>query len=271
MTSRMSIGAASSVAVLAAVAFVPSALAQTPAFNMGWSAGGGPVENYDWATHGTLNGYGDWIVDGSKAVWTGWSYTGQLVGSFPGQGDGTWDLSWNCVFSVTEGVAAGGSAFITANIVVTNNDVVNQNFSLLMTLSTGFLGDLSERGSIVGTITDLTFDDATVFAPVSGRIYTPMIDGSPEAPGFLMNDPFQESAGGPLFSGTVGPADFGLPVPVAASQTIDSTIGILLDFDLTPGDSASFTAIFEVLPAPAGLPILAALGLVAGRTRRRKA
>jgi hypothetical protein len=141
-----------------------------------------------------------------------------------------------------------------------------------MTLPTGALGVVDERGSLVGTITDLTFDDATVFAPVGGRIYTPLINGSSEPPGFLMVDPFSESAGGPLFSGTIGPADFGIPVPVAASQTVDSSIGILLDFDLTAGDSASFTAIFEVIiPAPAGLSILAALGLVAGRRRRRQA
>jgi hypothetical protein len=99
-----------------------------------------------------------------------------------------------------------------------------------------------------------------------------MIDGVGEVGGFLMDDPFSESAGGPLFSGTVGPADFGIPEAINASQTVDASIGILLDFDLTAGDSASFTAIFEVLiPAPAGLPILAALGLVAGRRRRRQA
>ncbi len=270
MNSRMSIGATSALAVLAAAAFVPSALAQAPAFNMGWTVGDGATETYDWTVHGTLNDYGDYTVPGNKNIWTGWSYTGDLVGSTD---TGTWLLEWNCVFNESvSGVAGGGSAFITANIVVTNNDIVTQNFSLLMTLPTGFLGIVTERGSIVGTITDLTFDDATVFAPVGARIYTPMIDGVSEVPGYLMNDPFQESAGGPLFSGTVGPADFGIPVPVAASQEVDSTIGILLDFDLTAGDSASFTAIFEVLiPAPAGLPILAALGLFGGRRRRRPA
>ena len=131
------------------------------------------------------------------------------------------------------------------------------------------MGDLTERGSIVGTITDLSFDDATVFAPVGGRIYTTMIDSTPEAPGFLMNDPFSESAGGPLSSNTVGPADFGIPAPVGVSQDVDSSIGIFLNFDLTAGDTVSFTAIYQILPAPAGLPVLAALGLIASRRRRR--
>lgn len=262
MTSRMSFRAVSGLAAIAVAAAAPSALAQ-PAFNMGWTAGGGDTVNYDWTQFGTLNGYGDWNVPGNTDTWTGWSYSGELTGDA-----GAWILDWNCVFDVQEGVAAGGGAFVTANIVVTNNDVVNQNFSLLMTLPTGVLGAVSELGSIVGTVTDLDFNDATVYAPVNGRIYTPMIDGTNEAPGYLMADPFQESAGGPLFSNSVGPANFGT---VAASQDVDATIGILLDFDLTPGDAASFTSIFQVIvPAPAALPVFAAFGLMAGRRRRRR-
>ena len=270
MSSGMSIRARPALAALAAAACVPVALAQTPAFTMGWSVGGGPTETYDWSVHGSLNGYDDWTVPGNKNIWTGWNYTGVLVGSTQ---TGTWQIDWNCVFNdAVEGGAGGGNAFVTANIVVTNNDAAIQNFSLLMTLPTGLLGTVTEQGSLVGTVTDLNFGDATVFAPAGGRIYTPMIDGSDEMPGFLMDDPFSESAGGPGFSGIVGPADFGIPAPVAATQTVDSSIGILLDFDLTGNDAASFTAIFQVLiPAPAGLPILAAVGLVAGRRRRRQA
>ena len=271
MASRNSLVATSvAVVAIAAAGFVSnSAVAQTPpAFTMDWSVANGTPIVYDWTQFGTLNGLGDWTVPGNGSIWSGWSYTGILVGATQ---TGDWQLDWNCVFNVGEGVA-GASAFVTANIVVSNNDIVNQNFSLLMTLPTGILGPMLERGSIVGTITDLTFDDATVFAPVGSRIYTPMIDGTPEAPGFLMVDPFSESAGGPLLSNSVGPEDFGIPTPVVTSQDVDSTIGILLSFDLTAGDSASFTAIFEVIPipGPAGLPILAAAGLLMGRKRRRR-
>ena len=89
-------------------------------------------------------------------------------------------------------------------------------------------------------------------------------------PAFLLKDPFQASAGGPLQSGPVGPADFGVPVWVASTQAVDTSIGIRLSFDLTPGDSASFTAIFEVqpIPGPGALPLLV-FGLLRGRRRRR--
>ncbi len=264
MTTRMSIGTTSVVAALAIAAFVQSAVAQTPEFTLGWTVGNGETETFNWNQRGTLNGYGDWHVPSSQKIWTGWNYTGQLRDS-----GGSWELAWNYVFDVTDG---GGGAFVTGSMVLFNNRIFIQNFSLLMTLPTGFLGpmgDLSERGSIVGLVTDLTYDDATVFAPINGRIYTPMIDGVSETPGFLLNDPFQESAGGPLYSHTVGPADFGIPTPVDLSQDVDSSIGILVDFDLTAGDAVTFTVIYEILPAPAGLPVLAAFGLVASRKRRR--
>ncbi len=267
MTSRLSATATFSVVVVFGVVGLASpALAQegdVPGFTMDWTTADGTVP-YDWNQFGALHKFGTYQVPGSNRDWMGWRYDGNLVGL-------GWELDWYCVFNDSTGGLAVGGAFVTANIVVTNNDIVIQNFSLLMTLPTGDLGPLLERGSVVGTVTDLTQDDAEVFAPAGFRIYTPMIDRAPEVPGFLMIDPFSQSAGGRLMSSAVGPADFGIPVPVATSQNIDASIGILLDFDLTPGDSASFTAIFEVLvPAPAGLPVLVALGLVVGRRRRRR-
>jgi hypothetical protein len=147
---------------------------------------------------------------------------------------------------------------VTANIVVINEDVEIRNFGVEASVALSpVLGPLA-RGSIVGTVTDLGFDDATVFAPVGSRIYTPMIDGFDEATGFLMEHPFSRSAGGPLFSSVVGPAAFGTPDALLATRNAESSIGIRLSFDLTPGDAASFTSIFEVVAAAgvsAGLDI----------------
>ena len=280
MTSRLFVGSVAG--ALAAVVLLPSTAQAQPDLRMIWTAGDNDAINYNWndvngqpGGFGDYNGFGGWNVPGNEAIWEGYNYTGTLVGSGaggePGAPPGFWTLQWNCVFNdAVGGAAAGGGAFVTANLVVTNNDPINiQNFSLLMSLPVGAILLPEERGSVVGTVTDINFDDATVFAPVGSQIYTPRIDGVDEAPGFLLQDPFNASAGGPLQSGPVGPADFGIPVWVPSSQAVDTDIGILLSFDLTPGDSASFTAIFEVaIPGPGTLPLLA-FGLLGGRRRRR--
>jgi len=258
MISRVSARTTLVVAMaLGVVTFAPPAVAgDVPAFTLNWTTNDGSVV-YDWNHFGTLYGLGMHQVKGSNQDWIGWRYQGNVV-------ELGWELKWNCVFNHETG---GAGAFVTANIVVTNNDAGIQKFSLLMTLPTGPLGSLLERGSVVGTVTDLTQDDATVSAPADGQIYAPMIDGVPEAAGFLMIDPFSQSAGGSLASSPVGPAAFGLPVPIATS--VESSIGIMLNFNLTPGDTASFTSIFEVfIPAPSGLPVLAAIGFLGGRRRR---
>lgn len=269
MTSRLSLGTA--LAVGAMLVCGGNALAQ-PDFQMTWDASGDGIgpNQYNWNQYGNFPAFGTYQFDDLPGQqFTGWQYAGELAGPLD-----EWSLQWNCVFNNdTDGVATSTGSFVTANIVVTNNDQVNfQNFSLLMSLPVNrvLMTPLS-RGSVVGTVTDLTIDDATVAAPSGGAIYTPLIDGTAEAIGVLMADPFSQNAGGPLNSNTVGPQDFGIPAPVVASQDADSTIAIRLDFDLSPGDSASFTAIFEILPlpGPGGLPVLAAIGLLAGRRRRR--
>ena len=263
MIPRVSVGIASCVVIaLGVVTFAPPAAGDVPSFRLQWTTNDGTV-NYDWTQFGTLHGFGSHDVPGTNQEWTGWRYEG-------GAGGAGWEIKWDSVFNNATGGLAPGGAFVTANIVVTNNDVSIQNFSLLMTLATGTLGAVTERGSVVGTVTDLNEDDATVFAPTGSRIYTPMIDGAAEAAGFLMVDPFSQNAGGTFQSSAVGPADFGIPVPLVASQSVDESIGILLDFDLTPGDTASFTSIFEVIiPAPGVIGLLAVAAVGTRRRRRR--
>jgi hypothetical protein len=266
MASRIS-PRSTAVSLVAIASFCGIASAgDTPNFLMTWDAGNDGIgpNTYNWGQFGNNNGYGDWTVGEGplqSGPWTGWSYSGEL----PGPGGNLWNLQWNCVFNNNvSGVAAGGSAFVTANIVVTNSDVINQNFTLLMTLPVAAKVYPGERGSIIGTVTDIFGDGATVLAPAGGQIYTPRIDGVNEVPGYLMNDPFSQAAPG-FSSVLVGPANFGV---VAPSQAVDTSIAIFLSFDLTPGDSASFTSIFEILvPGPGGLAVFAALGLL--RRRRR--
>lgn len=188
-----------------------------------------------------------------------------------GQG-GLWSLDYNMTFADGRpGAAAGGSGgvFITANIVVTNNSNVTQTFTLLTGMGTGVSFDNAlVSGSVVGTVTDLTFDDATVSAAPGGSIYTGLIDGGGVQT--LLDDPFSQSAGGPLLSSEIGPASFGTPDPVSSGVPLVNQIGILLEFELSAGDSASFTAIFEVVPAPGVFAVFGLAGLT-GRRRRRRA
>ena len=259
-------------ALVASVLAVPAFAGPTPPeFLMTWDVSNDGIgENtYNWDPAngglGQLNPFGDYTVPKSKQVWTGWNYTGELFGP-----NNAWALQWNCVFYDASSVgAAGESAFVVANIVVTNFSQNTENFSLLMSQPLArAINPTWERGSIVGTVTDLTNDDATVSAPLGTSIYTALIDTMDES--FLMTDPFSASAGGPFQSGTVGPEDFGVPGIILASKKAETSIGIFLNFDLSAGDSASFTAIYEVLiPAPAGLPVLAAFGLLGIRRRRR--
>jgi uncharacterized protein (TIGR03382 family) len=240
-----------------------------PTFLMTWdaSADGLPANTYNWLQeyggYGEFHGFGDWTVPMDSRTWTGWRYSGALTNL-------EWDFEWNCVFNNAGSVGAtgGGSAFVTANIVVSNNSPSTQNFTLLMSmpLARAILSP-SESGSIVGTVTDLNFNDAVVSAPAGASIYTARIDTVDEQS--LMVDPFSQSAGGPLQSHIVGPADFGIPSPIPASQDADTSIALFLNFNLSAGDSASFTAIFEVIPGPGALPVLAAFGLLGGRRRRR--
>lgn len=266
------IGAAAAFGLLATPSVTHAGLT-APDFLMTWDASedGLPGNTYNWdAQHGgfgTLRPFGDYIVGEGQSPWmrsgpwTGWGYNGVLTNSL-------WTLEWDCVFNDDVGnVATGSGAFVTANIVVTNNSINTQNFSLLMSLPVArAISNPSVSGSIVGTVTDLTFDNATISAPAAQSIYTARIDGVNEQA--LLSSPFAQSAGGPLQSSVVGPADFGLPTPILGSQDVDTSIAIFLNFNLTAGDSGSFTAIFEVVPSPGVVPLLAMFGLL-GRRRRR--
>lgn len=257
-----------------------------PYLTMTWDAsndGVGP-EEYSWYEHGTLNPFGLYTIDplmigdtqdpgsmtpipGSGVSALGWNYAGQLQSQ-----DNLWTYEWNCIFDDGSGpgAATGGLPFITANLVVTNADQINsQTFTLLMTLNVprAIVNPLM-NGSIVGTILDLTGDDATVSALGGSSIYEARIDFVDERS--LMVDPFSASAGAPFFSGPVGPEDFGIPAPEVASQDVNTNIQIFLQFELSPGDSASFVSIFEIVPSPGGLAVLGLAGL-AGRRRRRRA
>ena len=278
MTSRSILVSSAAVAVVG-VLFAPNAALageELPYFLMSWdsSADGLPEYTYNWAEiDGNPGGIGADPVFGKHEIAgetvIGWRYAGNSVDDFP-FGKLPYEFAWDCVFNVTGGAAGGsGGAFVIAQILSINNDPLPQDFGLTMTLPVAppITNNVVENGSIIGTVSDADFNGANVAALPDDSIYTSFIDNIDEEP--LMSDPFDVSAP-PFGSVPVGPEDFGLPVNIPASQDVDFNIGIILHFRLTGGgDSASFTSRFEVIPAPAGLPLLAALGLLGGRRRRR--
>jgi hypothetical protein len=233
---------------------------QPPAMslNVDVTGDGAAAQEYDWTTVGQVaqQDSGGWLWQADTIAGNGNAWSIDEWSSFMSDG------------SSSGGIAGGiDPVTLNANFVVTNNSNSTETFQLVMTLASGVvIQDALMAGSVVGTVTDLTFDDATVTAPGGGSIYTSQIDGVDVQT--LLDDPFSQNAGGALQSSEIGPADYGTPDPIASGQDLDTSITIVLEFTLTAGDSASFSAVFEVVPAPAALPVLAAFGFFARRRRR---
>jgi hypothetical protein len=107
-----------------------------------------------------------------------------------------------------------------------------------------------------------TSGSAAVASVATDSIYTALIDGSIVAAAML---PGSTTATGALGSAVFGPASFANP----SSGTANS-IGIQLKFSLTPGDSASFTSVFAIVPEPNAVVLVGTsiLGMSAWRRRR---
>jgi MYXO-CTERM domain-containing protein len=171
-------------------------------------------------------------------------------------------------YKVAWSMTVNPDPFVIANLVVTNNSAVTQTFSLLVSLPVGAILPTSVMGgSITGTLTDLNGNGASLTSVAGDSVYHALIDNNTVET--LMDDPFSVSAGA-FESAVVGPASFGDPIPSAPGPGVNNSIGILITFNLSAGDSASFTSIFVVqVPGPGGLALLAVAGAIGGRRRRR--
>ena len=71
-------------------------------------------------------------------------------------------------------------------------------------------------------------------------------------------------------SNSTGFEDFGTPIPSAPGPAVNNSIGITLQFDLTDGDSVSWTSNFvvNVIPTPGAGAVLGMAGIFAIRRRR---
>ena len=81
------------------------------------------------------------------------------------------------------------------------------------------------------------------------------------------------ASAGSFQSATIGPEEFGGPIPSLPYGAVNQNIAIRLEFTLTAGDAASFTSLFvvEPIPAPGAAALLGLGGLVGLGGRRRRA
>lgn len=234
-----------------------------PVFMMTWDASGDQLDPFtynpsDWAHMPTE--YGTWTLGGGPngqggalREQTGWRYRGGLTNAL-------WNLTWDCV--------ANEDPFVDATINVTNTSNSTQVFWVLMPLNivpSLPLGTIMD-GDVSAVISDQNFSGAGLLSTAGADpIFQGYIDGAAVPNATLWNAGYSLAA--PPFGAANDMDNFdGLIGPAAINQ-----IGIRLRFELSAGDSASVTGIFNVnqIPAPAGLSLLAVFGAVASRRRRR--
>jgi hypothetical protein len=163
---------------------------------------------------------------------------------------------------------------VSGTVAVTNTGLVTQQFTLIFTLpiSPAIPGGTVIGGSIQGGVTDNNGNGATLSTATGSAFYTALIDAVAVQ---TLYTHLSSVTAGSFLSNNLPNVAFGTPIPSQAGPAALSTIGIKLDFLLTPGDSASFTSVFVVQPAIVPVPAAAwlfgsALGLV-GVIRRRAA
>ncbi len=218
----------------------------------------------------------DLLLDGGdgRSTWSAFANPGSYQTSIRQENGHNIYRIWGQVahegFDVGFDVEFDPDPFVSSSFTVINNSGVVSPFTVTVTVpvAPALLAPTTITGSISGTVgdgdgfLDPFGNGATVMTQANGRpYYEALVDGA----GVRQLYPAFQQDIAPLaltsdidtqnFIGEVGPA-------------VTSTIGIRNAFMLTPGDNASFTSTFVVVPAPAGIAAAGLIGL-AGLRRRR--
>ena len=185
-----------------------------------------------------------------------WRFTGSTAST-------ALDFSWD--------VTVNPDPFVDAAVSVTNNTGATQTFTTFMVLniSETFGTGTAINGSVAATLTNNDFfgGSATLGAAPGRSVFGGFLDTTDifnDAPDrTLWEDPFSLEAVGGLAQAN----DDTFFAPEAGGPAI-TNIGILLEFTLSPGDSATVSGLFNVTPVPGGLAAFAVFGLLGGRRRR---
>lgn len=192
-----------------------------------FSWGSGPTQN-------TTLGSGDLgEIDNGDGTF---SYAGSAASANP---EG-WGLSW--------GVTVKEDPFIDGVFAVTNNSpTVTQTYTVIFTLpiTPQILPSSLAGASVIGNLTT-NGGGGTLGHNLGAPMFTAFLDGVP----YDTLLPFDSSVTVAFGSGSTGADSFGLPGLTQPGPQVLSSMAIQLTFTLTPGDSASFTSRFEVVPIP---------------------
>lgn len=213
-----------------------SAFAATLTCSLLWvgTASAVPVEIFfSWGAGATQNTTLDSSQLGEVANGDGtYSYAGSASG-------GGWGLSW--------GVTVKEDPFIDGLFAVTNNSLATQTYTVIFTLpiTPQILPSSLAGASVIGNLTVNT-GGGTLGHNAGAPMFTALLDGVP----YDTLLPFDSSVTLAFGSGSTGSDSFGLPGLTQPGPPVLSSMAIQLTFTLTPGDSASFTSRFEVVPIP---------------------
>ncbi len=182
----------------------------------------------------------------------------EVVGTFevPGQFSGSFRLEMD------------PDPFIASFFTINNLTNNLQPFTVTALLPTiGLAAPSTVFGSTTGTVgdgdglVDQFGNGATVRTITGSPYYEALVDGAGIQQ--LYPDASQHAAA----QGFVGSIP-NLPFGPQAGPALVGQIGIRNSFELTPGDNASFTSTFNIIPAPSGIAALGMLGFAAARRRR---
>ena len=185
---------------------------------------------------------------------------------------GNIELGWSWLADTTADRGLGSPVSISGGLVVQNNTMATQTISFQTTLPifAALAPSSVIGGSIAASVTSNDLNGATLSTSGSTAFYQGMIDGSvvPLNAADLLPAPSSVSVG-QFLSGNLGPDSFGEPIPSQSAGAINASIGIWVTFELSPGDSMSYTSEFTAaIPAPGAGAVILAAGILGIRRRR---
>jgi hypothetical protein len=230
------------------------------------SAGQSGFGGWDF-TIATGNGDSPWRASENPGSW-------QITQTGGGQGDQpvrfrvVGSIEVQNQFRATFDLDLEPDPFVSSFFTIQNLTGVLQPFSITTTLPSIPVGNPSSmNGSTVGTVGDGDgvldqFGNGASIRTIAGApYYQALVDGV-GVRSLYPDAQFQFAPQGQVAG--IAAQNF----PNEAGPGVLANIGIRNRFELTPGDNASFTSTFFIIPAPSGVALLGLAGLAAARRRR---